>query len=62
MKNYVEVECEFTLIETECHSWMIICKPKVPITEQGFYDSLRTYLLDKTGMDESGPPPGTQLT
>lgn len=51
----VKVECEYTVINSECGSWLLLVKPEQEITYQGFLDAIRSFMRESNEMDEAGP-------
>lgn len=58
MYEYEETEgpeAEFTVIQSECGSWLLMIKPERDINYSQFLDGVRTFLWRETGMDDSRP-------
>lgn len=54
-KDFSSIPAEFTVVESECGSWLLIVKPSEVINYDEFLDAIRSYLTEQTGMDDLGP-------
>lgn len=56
-----QIPAEFTVIQSECGSWLLVVKPSESIDYDGFLDGVRSFLLEQTGMDDSVPESESEI-